>query len=94
MGTSRRVSQSFSSGGEFRDLRAEGRDADLCRARKLCVRGMGAAIPLAMGVALAVKEEVGGTLEVRTGSETVTDEITPDDEVSSALGLRSRSRVI
>lgn len=49
---------------------------------------MGAAIPLAMGVALAVKEEVGGTLQVRTGSETVTDEITPDCEVSLRLGLR------
>ena len=50
---------------------------------------MGAAISLALSIALAIQEAVPGgiggiELETITGTEIMKDEITPDDEVSSS----------
>lgn len=51
---------------------------------------MGAAIPLALSIALAIRDAVPGgadsfEMDVRTGTSTVRDEITPSDEVCRSI---------
>lgn len=56
------------------------------RAKVVSVHAMGAAIPMALSVALAVRDAVPGgadalTLETFTDTITVNDEVTPTDQV-------------
>ena len=60
------------------------------RAKEISVNAMGAAIPLALSIALAIRDAVPGGvdafhMDVRTGTSTVRDEITPEDEVGRSL---------
>ena len=80
----------------------------LHRCTSLTVNAMGAAIPLALSLALAIRDAIPGgeppapvsrggegeddgegivRMSVRTGSKTVSDEVTPLDEVRPALPL-------
>ncbi|KAL8293786.1 hypothetical protein RQP46_000487 [Phenoliferia psychrophenolica] len=74
-------------------------------ATKLTVHAMGAAIPLALSLAMAIRDAVpGGTpdedgdgavkMEVRTGTFDVSDEITPeDDDEDVVYQTRSKSTI-
>jgi hypothetical protein len=95
-GTSRRVSRdSCSVGTCILYLRRDGHALMRIggRTTKLSMHAMGAAIPLALSLALAIRdalpggaptsEGVAGTvkMQVTTGTQIVSDEVTPDDEV-------------
>lgn len=58
------------------------------------LHAIAAAMPMALSLALAIRDAVPGgpnilDMEVKTGSVTVADEVTPDDEVSLPLLLPS-----
>ena len=60
------------------------------RIHSLSVNAMGAAIPLALSVALAIRDAVPGgadtfRMQVKTGTTTVQDEITPADDARRSL---------
>lgn len=76
------------------DLNASQLLTQACRIKTVHIHAMSAAMPMALSVAMAIRDAVPGggdvaggaiLLQVQTGSIAVADEITPDDEVSPIL---------